>query len=377
MPTLASSTEKSQHGAWIEIRPDRLKQNLQTLRREAGPKTGILAVVKANAYGHGLIETAKTLDGQVEYLGVSSIREALDLKEHGLQTPVFLFGRLLSSEIPVVLRDGITLSVSSLEEASEISEISLSLNRRTPVHVKVDTGMGRLGMPYRSAVKNIERIKELAGIELEGLYTHFPTSETPDGFATQQVYDFSLLLQALEAKGIRFTYRHAANSGGILNIKTPVFNLARPGLSLYGIYPDRSLHDLITLRPILSLKSRMIFLKHLQPGQSVGYGRDFVAKQPSVIATLPVGYSHGYPFRLSNRAYVLYQGKPCPVAGRVSMDYLCIDVTPTHPKIGDEVTLLGQDGQERITAENLADWAGTIPYEIVTQLAAHLPRFYR
>lgn len=376
MPTLVKSIRESQHGTWIEVRRDRLLANLKTLKQHAGPYSQVMAVVKANAYGHGLVEIAKSLSEEVAYLGVASVREALDLKEQRIETPIFLFGRLLGPEIPAALVEGITLSVSSFDEAREISEVSESIGRRTPVHIKVDTGMGRLGIPFGKALSEIEKMAVLPGIALEGIYTHFPTAEREDGFTHRQLQDFGLLLQALEKKGIAFRYRHAANSAGSLKIRTPILNLIRPGLMLYGLYPDISLRDLATVSPILSLKSRMISLKRLQPGESVGYGRDFVTDHPTTIAILPVGYSHGYPFSLSNRSFVLFKGRRHPIAGRVSMDYLAVNLGDAAARVGDEVTLLGEEEGETILAEDLAAWAHTIPYEIVTRLAPSLPRLY-
>ncbi|MCM8776513.1 MAG: alanine racemase, partial [Candidatus Omnitrophica bacterium] len=206
--------------------------------------------------------------------------------------------------------------------------------------------------------------------------THFPTAEREDGFRDEQVRYFTTLVRILETKGITFRYRHAANSAASLKVRTPVLNLIRPGLMLYGIYPDPSLRGIVNVSPILSLKSRIIFLKRIKAGDSVGYGRDFTADQPLTIAILPIGYSHGYPFHLSSRSWVLYRGKRYPLAGRVSMDYLAVNLQDDPAKIGDIVTLLGEDGTESIKAEDLAEWSETIPYEIVTRLVSSLPRLY-
>ena len=376
-PTLVESSQRSQHGTWIEIRLDRLNQNLNRLKERSGSRCEALAVVKANAYGHGLLEIAKSLAGKVAYLGISSVHEALELKGHRIETPLFLFGRIFGSELPAVLTEGITLSISSLEESEEISALSQSLGRKTLAHIKIDTGMGRLGIPFRDAIRNIEKITALPGIIPEGIYTHFPTAEREDGFRDKQFQDFALLLQSLESKGITFRFRHASNSAGTLKIKSPVLNLIRPGLMLYGIYPDPTLAEIATVAPILSLKSRIVLVKRLKPGESVGYGRDFITDKPVNIATLPIGYSHGYPFNASNRAWILYRGKRYPIAGRVSMDYIAVNLGDTPAKAGDEVTLIGEDSGEKISAEELARWSGTIPYEIVTRLISRIPRFYR
>lgn len=377
MAVTVQSSQKMQHGTWIEIRVSRLLNNLKAIRTAAGQDVHTMAVVKANAYGHGLTEIAKHLAPEVHYFGVSSLKEALELKEKHGEAHVFIFGRLFGDELPAAMLHGITLSISSFEEAEEISKLSLSLGRTTFVHIKVDTGMGRLGIPFRNAVAEIQRISALQGIVLEGLYTHFPTAEKRDGFSSKQVYDFSLLVKSLYEKGIVFRYRHAANSAGMITERQlPLFNLCRPGLTLYGIYPDQTLKTSLSVSPILSLKSRIIHVKRLGRNESSGYGRDFVASEPVTLAVLPVGYSHGYPFRASNKASVLYRGEKYPLAGRVSMDYLTVNLGNTPARAGDEVTLIGEEGNASIRAEELAEWAGTIPYEIVTRLLPSIPRYY-
>lgn len=373
MKITVQNTVNRLHSSWIELCADSLLRNLETLRKHSG-QNDVLAVIKANAYGHGLKEIAQTLAGKVTYFGVATLREALELKEYHPQTPVFLFGHLLSHEIPAALLGGITLSVSSLEKAKEISKVSESLGRQTSVHIKIDTGMGRMGIPVREAAPVIEQIIRLKGLLLDGIYTHFPSSEKDDSFREGQVREFGLLLQSLETKGILFRFRHLSNSAASLTLKTPIINMIRPGLTLYGIYPDASLHQTAHFEPVLSLKSRILLVKKIQAGESVGYGRKFVAKTATTIAVLPFGYSHGYPYSAWKKACVLYQGKRCPLAGKVSMDYIAVDLGNAEAKEGDVITLIGEDGSERITAEEIASWARTIPYEIVTRLNTHIPR---
>lgn len=381
--TVQSSTAAQVGGnAWIEIRLDRLLSNLkqirQTVVRHHGSAPQVMAVVKANAYGHGLLGTARALSGEVTYLGVSSLYEVLELRENGILSPIFLFGRLFDSELEAAIKNNAAMSVSSFEEAAEISEISETLVQKTTVHIKVDTGMGRLGIPASSAVSEIEKIAQLPGLFIEGLYTHFPSAEKADGFAEKQLALFNEIVSGLKAKNIKFRFLHAANSAGNLRIEDPgmrELNLMRPGLGLYGISSDASLNT-EGLEPVLSLKTRIIMVKKIKTGDSVGYGRSFTASRPTTIATLPVGYSHGYPWHLSNKSWVLYKGKRCPLVGRVSMDFITVDLGHADAKTGEEITLIGESQNERITAEELAAWAGTIPYEIVTRLSSRLPRIY-
>lgn len=367
------------NGTWAEIRLDRIIRNLERLREKIDPSTRVVAVVKANAYGHGLVPVAKALSGKADFLGIASLKEASILREQGIATPLLVFGCLFPDEIPVALQMRLILTVSSFEEAQEISQIANRFSQTASVHIKVDTGMGRLGIPYPRAQSEIERIAGLAALELNGIYTHFANAEDlKDPFGEKQLNDFERLIQELEYKGIRFPYRHAANSAGTLRFRSDRMNLVRPGISLYGVLPDPVFNSQIRLEPALSLKSRIAFLKRLAPGDSVSYGREFVAKASTTVGVIPVGYSHGYPFQLSSKGHVLYRGKRYAVAGRVCMDWTVVDLGVNTPaRVGDEVTLLGTDGTETIKAEELARSAQTIPYEILTRLDAGLPRFYR
>jgi alanine racemase len=373
MKELTQSISRAQHSAWIELRKDALLKNLHTLQRHSG-QTDVLAVIKANAYGHGLREIAGILAGHVTYFGVATLREALELKEHHPQTPVFLFGHLFSHEISAALLGGITLSVSSLEKAREISELSENLGRKTPVHIKIDTGMGRMGIPVREAAVSIEEMTRMKGLLLDGIYMHFPTAEKDDAFREAQVRKFGILLRTLEEKNIVFRYRHATNSAATMTLRAPFFNMIRPGLSLHGIYPDPALKSAVSLEPALSVKSRIILTKKIRTGESVGYGREFEAKQDTTVAILPFGYSQGYPYAAWKKASAIFKGRRYPLAGKVSMDYIAVDIGDATAKEGDTVILLGEDQGESITAEDIASWANTIPYEIVTRLNAHLPR---
>ena len=377
--TLTTQTRaSSQETVWIEVDLGRIVANLEALRLKVRPYTRVMAVIKANGYGHGLVPVARALQGKVDFLGLGSLKEASILREQGVTTPLFLFGRLLPDQIPLALAMNLTLTASSFEEARDISKAAGRLSKEVTVHVKVDTGMGRLGIPCSRACSEIEKMAGLPGIRLEGIYTHFPAAERyPDSFGEKQLKDFEGLIQDLRRKGITFVYRHAANSAGALRLKSPHLNLIRPGLALYGIYPDRSLESEIKLEPALSLKTRIVFLKPLQAGDSVGYGKEFVASRPTTIAVLPAGYAHGIPIHLSGKGEVLYRGKRFRIAGRVCMDSTMVDLGSNQEvQIGDEVILIGGSDGAEILAEEIAATAQTIPYEIVTRLDPGVPRYY-
>lgn len=373
----AKNRTTTQDDVWIELNQTHLIHNLNTLKAKSREDIQVMAIIKANAYGHGLIEIAQMLQNEVTYLAVSSLREALEVRSHGIETPLFMLGRLLDKELETAVRAGLTLSVSSLEEAEQISEISENLSTETKIHIKVDTGMGRLGMPFRNAIPLIQKIEALPALIMEGLYTHLPSAERNDGFSEKQMKDFTLLVEALRQKGIVFRYRHATNSAGTLKFQHPALNMIRPGLMLYGVFPHASLKEFATLKPVLSLKARVTFVKYLKPGESVGYGREFIADDLTTIAILPLGYSHGYPFRASGKAHVLAADACFKVAGRVSMDFIAVDFgnQVIHPKT--EVTLIGQTNHHTVSVEHLADWAETLPYEILTHLLPTIKRYIR
>ncbi len=360
---------------WVELDGRALQHNLERIQMLAMPSAEVLAVIKANAYGHGLLEIAKILEKKVSYFGVASIDEALKLRQYEIETPILLFGIHFKEQIEQAVNARIALSISSLEQAEMIEQVAAKLGQSAAVHLKVDTGMGRLGIPLRSAKETIQKILLFSSLKMEGIYTHFPIAEEiSSAYTEDQIRDFHNLIAVLGERGISFAYRHAANSAAILNYKSAHFNLVRPGLALYGIYPDVTLGAKVELTPVLHWRARVILVKLLQAGESVGYGRTFVAKEKSMIAILPVGYSHGYPVALSSQAHVVINGKRYPVAGRVSMDYIAVSLGSDVVRSGDIATLIGNDRAAKVTTEELAVLAQTIPYEIVTRINPQIPR---
>jgi len=376
----ASVRRLARHNLWIDVDLASLGANLKAVRAAIGPSVNILAVVKANAYGHGMVQVAKAMEeAEISYFGVASLEEALRLREAGVRTSILVFGHVYPHEVHLALERDITLTISDFTHAAFIHEEAHRLGQKAKVHIDVDTGMGRLGIPYRLAKEEIIRIAHIPTLKIEGIYTHFPAAEeTKDLFTDEQLNIFNKLIADLGKEGIYIPVRHAANSAGLINYANARLTMVRPGLILYGLYPDRRLRKSVKLKPVLSLRARVALVKELKVGSSVSYGREYIAPRDTVIGVIPVGYGHGYPFSASGKAEVLYKGKRYPVAGRVSMDYTMVDFGPASKVcVGDTVTFIGKDNDKEISAHEVADWASTIPYEIVTRLSASIPRNYR
>ncbi len=380
----------AQPAAWLEIDLACLRHNAAALRAHLGPAARLLAVVKADAYGHGLIPIARALAGRVEYFGVGPVEEGLVLRRAGVTTPILVFSPLPpSSRLDLGAHD-LTFTVSADWQLDCLRALAEERRRKIAVHVKIDTGMGRLGVPHHEALALLERVLAEPLLVLEGLMTHFPDADSdPPRFAHEQLARFSSVVEKLAARGIQVPYLHAANSSGILNVEGAGLTLARPGLALYGVLPHEALRSRISLRPILSFFSKVAFLKSLAAGETVSYGRTYRAKRATTLAVVPVGYAHGYPFAASGRASVLLNGVRSKIAGRVCMDCFMVEVPRGRAvHVGDPVTLIGGPPglsalraggppDRGIRVEDVARWSKTIPYEILTRLHPLIPRQYR
>jgi alanine racemase len=365
---------------WAEIDLSALKYNFNKARELAGKDTKILVAVKADAYGHGMPEVSRALvDFGVDYLGVATSDEAITLRRSGIKTSVLIFGAILKEEaLPAISRD-ISLTVVSEEMARFLSLCAGRLNKRVNVHAKIDTGMGRLGVWHEEAVPFIKNIKRLKNVELEGIYTHLASADEEDKyFTSSQLLCFNKLIEKLENNNISILLKHAANSMGVLRFKGSHLNLVRPGLMIYGLYSNTKTPRPVELKPALSFKTRIVYLKEIPKGRPISYGRTYVTSRKTKVATLPVGYGDGYPRFLSNRAHVLVMGKRAPVIGRVCMDQTMVDVSNIDGvKIRDEVVLIGAQQGQVITTEELADIGDTISYEIVCGISKRVPRQYK
>jgi alanine racemase len=367
---------------WVEVGFDALRNNLAWIRHRVGPRMKILAVVKADAYGHGLPQIAGALmHGGVDIFGVATIHEALSVRAVGAGWPVLMLGASLPAEVEAAVRHNIMPTLSSLDEARRFQREAARQQKTLAVHVKVDTGMGRLGFWHEEAAGPIRRIAAMPALQLQGLYTHFPSAEDDVAFSLEQVERFRAVVRQA---GVRIPLRHADNSAGVLNLRAgrqradSLFNVVRPGLMMYGIVPP-GLPPAPQLQPTLSFKTRVILVKRIAAGRSVSYGRTFVAQQPMRVAIVGAGYGDGYSRDLSNRGEVLIRGHRCPVLGRVTMDQTIVDASDApfrDLRAGEEVVLVGKQGGDCITAVELAARAGTIPWEAMTAITKRVPRVY-
>jgi len=362
---------------WIEIDLKALRENFNAIRSSVGPNVKIIATIKQQAYGHGLIPVARELSYlNVDCFGVGSIEEAVSLRENGFKKPILTLSAILPEYAKEIATYKITPTIADLSFAKKLNSAGAKSNVKIPVHVKIDTGMGRIGLYYKEAYALMWELKHLKALNVEGIYTHFPAADTDPDFTNFQISVFNKFILRLKREGITFKYKHCANSLGVAYYPHSHFNIVRPGLILYGIKP--SSENSFKLKPVLSLKSKIIFIKKIKNGMSVGYGRTFVATKPLNIATVSIGYADGYPWALSNSAKTIIGNSFFNLAGRVCMDHIMVNLGNNYEaKVAEEVILIGEKNNLKITAEEAAAWAKTIPYEIVSRLSLRIPRLYK
>ncbi len=371
------------HRCWVEIDFSALRENLAWLRHAAGRQQRIITVVKADAYGHGLKQIAALLmQSGTDVFGVANLSEARAIRSVGKGWPILMLGACLPDEVDTAVKDQVMPTISSLEEAKRFSECAGKLRRVVDVHLKVDTGMGRLGAKPDEAVALAREVSQLPHLTLRGIYSHYASAEDDARYSKRQRELFLKVVTELHAAGITPDFIHLRNSGGVLFEADGVSNTIRPGLLVYGIVPAgkrRLPGDLhCKLRPALTWKSRVSFVKTVEAGQKLSYGGTFMAVKRMKVATVTAGYGDGYLRSGSGRAKVLIGGKLCPVLGRVTMDQMLVDVTGLKSvAAGDEVVLLGRQGKKEIAAGQLATWLGTIPWEVLTSITYRVARVYR
>ena len=374
-PTIA--TNFGLRSTFVEVNLSRLSRNLHAIRDKVSPAK-IMIVVKANAYGHGLTEVAKYLDPQVDYIGVAVLEEGILLREIGVQTPILVLGGIWGNQIPAYLEHDLTLTAPSVERLEQIDQAAETLGKKAKVHLKIDTGMERIGVHYYNAHTLQEAALKCKHVEVEGIFSHFANADAGDlSHARLQLERFNDVLKFYEKRGLPMPVRHIANSGAILQLPESYFDMVRPGILFYGVYPSFEAQRTVEVKPALAWKSRVVYFKITQPGHPVSYGSTWQSDHNVRIVTVPVGYGDGYFRNMSNKAQVVIHGKRYPQVGRVCMDQIMVNIKQDSAFNGDKVILIGEsENSERVTVEELAEWADTIPYEILTNINTRVPRIY-
>jgi alanine racemase len=358
-----------------EVNLSNLTFNFKQIKKLLKPETKIMVCVKSDAYGHGLVPVAKKLqDLNADFLGVATLEEAITLRKAGVSLPVLILGLVQKKDIKPLFKYNLRPTVCSEDFAYALNKEATRQNISFRIHIKIDTVMGRLGLLYKEALGFIKKIYKLKFINIEGVFTHLACADINRAFTLHQIKIFRELVSRLNNEGIHIPFLHTANSMGIIGYKESHFNMVRPGLVIYGLYPKENLH--IKLKPVLSLKTEVIYLKRVPKKFGISYGHTYITKKDTNIAILPIGYGDGYPRSLSNKAPVLIRGRRFKISGRVCMDQLMVDVGDLPVKLGDEVLLIGSQGTAKISTEELARLCNTIPYEIVCGLGSRVPRIY-
>jgi alanine racemase len=367
LTTRATPTRRFFRPTWAEVDLGVVRANLKTVRARVGRKTKLMFVVKANAYGHGALACAKAGEPLVDWLGVSSVEEGAALRDAGVKKPVLVLGSLYPFESFLAAAEyNLTPTIASMEGARRLVEAAARVKRPLDCHLKIDTGMGRIGVSPAASGAVAQFLSGQKSVRMAGVYTHLASAEDDPDFTREQLRRFK---EALSVFPPNRALKHAANSAAALKFPAARLDLVRPGGAVYGLC--------MGLPSALSLKSKIVFLKTVPPGTTVGYGATFKAKRAARIATVPVGYADGYPRALSNKGLALVGGRPCPIVGRVSMDMLTLDVTDNpQARVGEDVVLIGEQNGHSITAEDLAKQLGTISYEVTCALTARVPRVY-
>ncbi len=366
---------------WAEIDLDAIAHNMREIRKITNPDAQIMAVVKADAYGHGFLEVTKALlENGADRLAVAVLQEAKQLRSRGVNVPILLLGASMDNDIEDIINFDVTPNVFSYEFAKAISYVAEKKEKVTKIHIKLDTGMSRIGYVVSDdnteIVNEIEKISKLPYIEIEGIFSHFSTSDEYDGSYTRLQFNrFMSVIGDLEKRGVNIPIKHICNSAGIMMYPEMHLDMVRPGIILYGMYPsdevDKSRLDLI---PAMTLKSKITFVKEVEPGRGVSYGKEYITDKVTKIATVPIGYADGYLRKIAGKGKMLVHGVKAPIIGRICMDQCMIDVTEVHNiERGDEAIIFGREG---VTIDDLASWLDTINYEVSCVIGKRIPRIY-
>jgi alanine racemase len=364
--------------AWVEIDLEQLRRNFSLIHRDRPSALRVLSVVKDEAYGHGSLAVAKVaLESGVAMLGVITLQEGMTLRDHGVRAPILLLGERRPEELPWCVEHDLACCVNDRHTALELARVARQRGKPAAVHVKIDTGLSRYGVRWTEAAPLCELIAQTQPLVFEGVMSHFAMSDELDkSFALVQLERFREALGQIAARGVAVRYRHLCNSGGFLDLPQAQFDLVRIGILPLGVYPSTVCRRLPGLAPVMSVKAKVASVRNLQPGDTVGYGMRYRAESPRRIAVLPIGYADGYP-RLRNLGWVLLHGRRAPVVGGTAMDATMVDITDIPAAgPGDEAVLLGPQGEEEITARDVAQWKGTVTYDVLCGWRSRLPRVY-
>lgn len=354
--------------------------NMEAMKARLAPGTGMIGVVKTDGYGHGAVPLAKVMDPYVQGYAVAAVEEALILQRHGIKKPILILGVTHRRHYEALIASQIRPSIFTMEQAVPLSEQAVRMGKTVKIHLAVDTGMNRIGMtPDEKGAELAASINRLPGIEIEGMFTHFARAdETDKESAGIQLKRYLHFAEMLEQRGIQIPVKHCSNSAGIIDLPQANLDAVRAGISIYGLYPSDEVEKAqVPLKPVMSLKSFITYVKMVAPGSEISYGGTFRAEKPMRVATVSAGYGDGYPRGLSNKGYVLVCGRKAPILGRICMDQFMIDVTEiSEAGIDTEVTLIGRDGSETITMEEIAAVSGGFHYELACDLGKRVPRVY-
>ncbi|MGN1206274.1 MAG: alanine racemase [Eubacterium sp.] len=371
--------QKTYDRTYVQIDLEAIKHNIRCEREKVGKNVKIMAIVKANAYGHGDVEVAEALKEEVDAYGVAIIEEALKLRNTGIDKMILILGHTGRIWYKDLIENNISQAVYSYEIAKALSEEAVLLGKKAKIHIKIDTGMSRIGFqPIKDNIEVIYAISKLPGIELEGIFTHFARADEASTKWVKEPFDkFQIFCEELKKRGVDIPLAHAANSASILRFPETYLNMVRSGITTYGLYPSEEVEKNVDFHPALSWKSEVVHVKTIHAGISVSYGGTFTADKDTVIATVPVGYADGVKRDLSGKGRVLVKGCYAPIVGRICMDQFMIDVTDIpEVKVGDEVTLIGNDGANSISVEEVANLAHSFNYEYICSITERVPRKY-
>ena len=360
---------------------DAVEKNFEAMHNQIRPETGMIAVIKADAYGHGAVPIAHLIENYDYIWGfaVATAEEALELRQNQIKKPVLILGHVFEEDLPELAYAEVSIAVSSLSMARAYAEAGKKVDKPVKIHLAVDTGMSRIGFADRpESLVEIREISSLEGLSIEGIFTHFARADEADSTpAIMQLVRFESFLTMLDKEGIQIPFRHCSNSAGLIRLPQANMDLVRAGISIYGIYPSEDVPKEVRLTPVMELKSHISFVKTVPAQTEVSYGGTFVTERETRLATIPVGYADGYPRQLSNKGWVLIHGLRAPICGRVCMDQFMVDVTDIDDvREGDEVTLMGRDQEGFISVEALGLMSGRFPYEFVCDISKRVPREY-